>query len=583
LQTLQEAVISTLTEELRRSQLKEAQANLESLRAAQRQAEKRHATYSQWIAAGMTQLERAQIGLMTAGATLQAVAGGIHLGAAIAAVVPKVHIGLFIFGTDTPDFKDAFGQGAEALQSLGEALQVGGEVVGILAQHERTTQDWTLQRDLAKIDVVQIAAQITGAEWQVQSAQREVGIAARQLEHQQTLARFYRDKFTNQELYEWMVARLSELHYQSYQLAITMARAAERAFQFERGKSEAGTTFVQGQGWDSQRKGLLSGAGLNVDLQRIEGAFIAGDARRFEITKQISLIALDPRAFLKLKQERVCEFELDEALFDYDFPGHYCRQVKTIAIDLDCGEGVVLNATLTQLTNRVVMEPDSKAVAFLLEPKESAPLSLRSNWKATQQVALSFHTQYETNNGLFELRFDTERYLPFEGTGAVSRWRLELGGRPGSYDLNRLTQVVVTLKYTALQGGAAFAAAVRGLLKPTDTLRAFDLSRDFGEAWQGFLEADTDVLELPLKPALFPAMASGRIRAIFARYQTELPGAASFVLDLGSGLLLDDGKTVETPGLSVRASGSVLKLKVRGNKAQLSNAYLLLSYKASAQ
>ena len=32
----------------------------------------------------------------------------------------------------------------------------------------------------------------------------------------------------------------------------------------------------------------------------------------------------------------------------------------------------------------------------------------------------------EQDAGLFELRFGDDRYLPFEGGGIVSRWRLEL-------------------------------------------------------------------------------------------------------------------------------------------------------------
>jgi hypothetical protein len=276
---------------------------------------------------------------------------------------------------------------------------------------------------------------------------------------------------------------------------------------------------------------------------------------------------------------------LNEALFDYDFPGHYCRQVKTIAVDLAMGDGVFANATLTQLTNRTIMEPDPKAVSFLLSPKETPPASIRTDWKAQQQIALSTHTQYETNSGVFELNFESEHYLPFEGTGAVSRWRLELGGPPGAYDLGNLTDVTITLKYTALQGGDSFAASVRGLLKPTDALRAFNLSVDFTDVWQAFLQGDSAVLELPLRQALFPNMISGAIRAIFTRYEydSQSPGGATFILDMGQQTPLPDGKTVDTSGLTVRAAGTTLKLKLKGDKSGLRNAYLVMGYKAGVR
>jgi hypothetical protein len=50
---------------------------------------------------------------------------------------------------------------------------------------------------------------------------------------------------------------------------------------------------------------------------------------------------------------------------------------------------------------------------------------------------------------LFQLRFDDERYLPFEGAGAISTWRLELHQADNAIDLESLNDVVLTLSYTA--------------------------------------------------------------------------------------------------------------------------------------
>ena len=186
---------------------------------------------------------------------------------------------------------------------------------------------------------------------------------------------------------------------------------------------------------------------------------------------------------------------------------------------------------------------------------------------------------------MFELIFEGDRFLPFEGTGAVSRWRLELGGPPGKYDLTTLTGVTITLKYTALQGGDAFAAGVRGLLKPTNVLRAFNLSVDFSDVWQSFLQSDSDTLELPLVQTLFPNMVSGAIRAIFTRYEYQSPasGAASFLIDMGQPVPLPDGKTVDTSGLTVRAAGTTLRLRLKGDRTTLKNVYLVMGYKGGVR
>ncbi len=585
LQVSQEAAILGLTRDMQNAQLAEAQANLLSLQKARDNAQKRKDTYQSWLDADYLPMEAAQIALLSVAAGLNTAATIFNLISAVLSLAPDVTIGVFSMGTTEGGKNGAMGAQSVAagLQSTASVVQGIAEILGISAQHMRAVQDWTLQRDLAAIDLDQINAQIQGANWQIQSAQLQLQIAQKQIEQNKAVSDFYRSKFTNQELYEWMIARLSALHYGTYQLALDKARAAERSFQFERGGSQ--TSFIHAQTWDSQRKGLLAGYSLGLALDRMDSAFTASDARRFEITKAIQLIEIDPMAFLQLKAQGVCEFDLGEALFDYDFPGHYCRQVKSIAVDLNMGDGIYLNATLTQLTNRVVMEPDAKAVGFLLAPKDAPPLTLRTDWKAQQQIALSSHTQYETNSGVFELIFEGDRYLPFEGTGAVSRWRLELGGPPGKFDLTTLSGVTITLKYTALQGGDAFAASVRGMLKPATLLRAFNLSVDFADAWQAFLQGDSDTLALPMSQPLFPSMVSSAIPAIFARYEygSQSPGSASFVVDYGVQVALPDGKAAATSGLAIRAAGTNLNLILKGDKTGLKNVYLLMQYKGGLQ
>jgi hypothetical protein len=586
LQTTQEGIILGLTEDMQKSQLLEAQTNLTSLQQAKLSAQTRRDAYQGYIDVGYLPEEQAQIDLAIAGVVLNTLSAVFNWISAPLSLLPAITFGLFSFGATEEEFEKTTQAAAMALQSTAGAVQGVGEILGMTAQHKRTVQDWQLQHDLAVIDMAQIDAQIAGAQYQIQSAQQQIAITAKQVEQNKAIADFYHSKFTNQELYEWMASRLSDLHYQTYQLTLDMARAAERAFQFERGQSEATTTYIQSDAWDSQRKGLLCGYTLGLALSRMESAFIATDAGRLQITKSISLIQMDPMAFIKLKTQNACEFDLTEALFDYDFPGHYCRLVKTIAVDLVLANGVLANATLTQVTSRTVMQPDPKAVSYLLSPKENPPQSIRTNWKAQQQIALSYHTQYETNSGVFELNFDADHYLPFEGTGAVSHWRLELGGPPNAYDLRTLTDVTITIKYTALQGGDAFAASVRGLLKPTDTLRGFNLNVDFADVWQAFIQGTDTTLQLPLTQSLFPNMVGGAIPAIFTIYEyvDQNAGGATFSLTMGGQQTpLPNGRSVDTSGLMVRAAGTTLNLTLKGDRTTLSNVYLLLGYKAGVR
>ena len=579
LQARNEGEILALTLELNKTQLAEAVANKDSLEWARKNAQKRQETYGGWISQDFLPLEIAQIAMLAGVTVAHAVAAVLQGVRAGVSLVPKALIGLFIAGIESPEPDKAVDSAAQMTQSIASGLQTIAEILGITAQHERMKNDWRLQRDLAEIDAQQIGAQILGAELQIAAARQQIAITERQRAHNESVATFYRTKFTSRELYQWLAGRLATIHRQTYQLALELARAAERAFQFERGRPEREVSFIRGQYWDDPRQGLSAAAALGLDLARMQSAFLATDERRFEISRTISLLALDPVAFLRLRAEGACEFDLGEALFDRDFPGHYARQIKSVAVTFDAGEGVFPNAVLTQLSSRVVMEPDPKAVAFLIEPKETPPLTIRHNWRVLQQAALSRPDDGEKNNGVFS-RFDTERYLPFEGTGAVSSWRLELGG---GVDPRQLADVSIEVKYSARQGGAAFAGAVRGLLKPEDAVRGFDLAREFPDEWGAFLSGEEEQLVLTLSPAHFPGMASGRIAALYARYEGPPSGSLSFTLAGPEPLLLPDGKTVDATGLTIRAAGTTLTLRVQGDRSALANAYLLFNYKSGGR
>ena len=226
------------------------------------------------------------------------------------------------------------------------------------------------------------------------------------------------------------------------------------------------------------------------------------------------------------------------------------------------------------------MEPDPKAVKYLLNPDGTPPLSIRSDWRAHQQIALSHIDDYEKNNGLFELRFDDDRYLPFEGTGAVSNWRLTLNGKKGSYNVKQLNDVVINLKFTALQGGAAFATAVKGLLKPYQTAIFFDMAREFPTEWNAFISDGAD-LRVTMTREMFPNMSSSKIAGIFSQFDHGGERAPTMVLNGDSDLTLKDNAFLDTSGLSIAGRGSEWTLALSGDRSVLNTVNLVIIYKAA--
>lgn len=579
LQNKQELSILNITSKIREAQLKEAETNLENLKAMRASAEMQKNTYESWM--NMLPQEETQIGMMIASAVLHFITPFLKLGAGIANIVPDIKIGSpFSMGATTggSTIGAALGFIAEAVESISEGLSMGGEIAGIYAQFIRSQNDWKLQQAMAIEEMKQLDIQIQGAKYAIKSAQLELKSTEKEIENNESMTTFMKEKFSNMQLYQWMAQKLSGMFFQTYKIAHDMAKAAERAFIFERGVKESDVNFIGGAYWDSAKKGLLAGEQLGLDLDRMEKAYVDTDARGFEITKRISLMEINPMALLQLKEKGICQFDFTEALFDYDFQGHYNRQIKTISLELAAGEGETVNATLTQLRNRVVMEPDAKAVKYLLNPKDEQPLSIRSDWRPGQQIVLSHVGEYDENNGMFELRYDDERYLPFEGTGAVSGWRLQLNGKKGSFDVNQLADVIIKIRYTADQGGEDFAAAVKGMLKPYPAAVLFNISEMFPNEWYAFTYDDTDDLQVTITREMFPNMSGSKISGVYSAYTYNQEGQAT--LKLGEELELKHNKLVPAPGLTIGAKGETWTFTAKGNKRALENMVLVLSYKA---
>jgi hypothetical protein len=582
MQSRQEATILALTRDIRQAQIRIAEEQVAELAAAQSATQDRASHYENLIATGMSGLERAQLDVMADAARAHFASSVLKVASGIAHLAPQINAGPFILGLQTggEQIGQSLDKASEVAESLGEGFSVLGEMIGLQAQHERTAADWELQAKTARGDLAQLGHQITGATHALALARGEAELLDRQIAHHESVTAFMRDKFGTAELYGWMSGQLSALYFQAYHLAYEMAKTAERAFQFERGVPEATATHIRPTYWESRRGGLLAGESLGLDLDRLGKAYLDIDARGLEITKQISLLALDPLALLRLRERGTCEFALTEADFDHDFPGHFRRQLRTLTVNFVDADGnpTWVNATLTQLGHKTVLEADPQAVRYLLDPRGLAPQTVRGDWRPSQRIALS--EVDGDNNGLFELRFDDDRYLPFEGTGAVSTWRLERPGRMGTPPHD----VVITVRYTAQAGDEAFTSAVKGMLKPYTAARYFDVAREFPTEWSAFVEDDSAHLALPLTPDLFPGMNSRRIAAIYPTYDTADGVASRLVLNGNHNLALREGTLLPTPGLTIGADASQpLSFTVDGDKQNLYNVGLVLTYQANVR
>lgn len=418
-----------------------------------------------------------------------------------------------------PHFVVGGKQFGDPLRAAANVLQSGATIANFLASmagrkagFERREQEWAFAREQAKDDVARLTREQTAAELRLALAEAELADQELRIAQGEEVSQFLRGKFTGEALYGWMAGELSALHYQAYQLALGLARQAEACLAYELGNGSPG--IIGNASWDSGRKGLLAGDRLSLDLRRLEQYYMSENARISELRKNVSLVRLDPAAMLALRQTGSCEFELPEAIFDLDHPGHYRRRIKSVALTIPAVAG-------PQTTVGCTLELQESMIRDRPEFGEDPDLALRSG-----TVQRMHSSSAQNDAGLFVVDFRDERYLPFEGAGAVSRWKLELPGRSiAQFDYDGIADVILHLSYTAEYAPDWRAAVEARLAGDIDSrISAFasapealpltimlSLRYDFPAQWAALVNGATgETLELAIEPGHFPYLFAGR-------------------------------------------------------------------------
>lgn len=372
-------------------------------------------------------------------------------------------------------------------------------------QFFRARQEWLLAANVAGKEIEEIDKEVLSQKIRINIASKELDNHRAQITRSAEIEDFLRNKYSSQELYLWMEGQVRSVYYQAYQLAYDMAKKAEKAYRFERG--ETVTSFIQFGYWNSGHDGLMAGEHLDLAIRQMERAYVDNNKRDYEITKHISLAQLDPKALIELKEKGSCELQLPEELFDMDFPGHYMRRIKSMAVSIPCVAGpyTSISATLTLLQDKTRI--NAIAGTQYKENADAGDDRFVSNFVPLQSIATS-HAQNDA--GLFELNFRDDRYLPFEGAGAASSWRLELPAAFRQFDYDTISEVVLTMRYTARDGGTLLKnAALQNLnnyVKEAAAIseegglfRLFSLRHEFSNEWYRFLhpvQGQAQLLEL---------------------------------------------------------------------------------------
>src|SRR5205085_2883746 len=153
-----------------------------------------------------------------------------------------------------------------------------------------------------------------------------------------------------------------------------------------------------------------------------------------------------------------CMVSLPEALFDMDYPGHYMRRIKSVTLSIPCVTGpyTSVNCTLTLLSNQIRIDSDAQR-PYAKRGGDDDPRFV-TTFSAIESIATS---TAQNDSGMFEVNFRDERYLPFEGAGVISMWRIDMPRDCNAFDFETISDVILRINYTAREGGASLQKAAR--------------------------------------------------------------------------------------------------------------------------
>ncbi len=381
--------------------------------------------------------------------------------------------------------------------------------------YERRADDWMLQNNLAARELMQIGRQILGSLIAEQVARHEYENIKKQIEHSEQVMQFLQEKYTNEELYAWMQGEISRLYYEYYRFAFDTARKAEKTMKQELMRPELDATdYIKFNYWDGGRKGLLSGEALYLDIKRMELAYHENNKREFELIKHISLRQLNPLALLSLKATGTCEFTVPEWLFDLD-GSFYMRRIKTVSLSIPsvAGPYTSVSCTLSLLKSSVRKSPLLSDDGYARAGSEDTRFV--DHYGTIQQIVTS---SGNNDSGMFETNLRDERFLPFEGAGAISTWKLELPAAFRQFDYNTISDVILHMRYTARQGGGVMGGEavkhIEELVADANTsglALLFSLPHEFPSEWHKFTSpGSTANFEATVKRDYFPYLTQGK-------------------------------------------------------------------------
>ena len=372
--------------------------------------------------------------------------------ASVAYKIPDLDIGAIANGLGGPSFSALSAGGMKLAENLANEAesyasrfvqrQVSATRMRLQAEAERRLQGWTMAKTEKANRAKALEKKRSVAEIRIDYARKQVEKAECEAELKDEMYDHLSEKYTNAELYGWLKKETGSVYKSLFQLAVKVARKAEKCYHFEIGDTDidakSSKTFIKGSGsyWDGLHGGLLAGEKLLADLHVMEVAYLENDRNELEITKNIHFDELVEEGVGVLEKlnsfDTVVEnfsFNIPKSIYDFSYYFGRIRNVQMQVILKDSAGKRCVGAELSLIENNL-----------WLNENEWIQNRIGVQTIATSQAHLDIN-QYEFN-------FLKGKYCPFEGAGIDSKWTLSLPGIKG----NEIDDIIISISYTARKG-----------------------------------------------------------------------------------------------------------------------------------
>ncbi|WP_248747786.1 neuraminidase-like domain-containing protein [Pseudomonas sp. MWU12-2037] len=373
-------------------------------------------------------------------------------------------------------FSGVFQAPATMLGAYSQTESIWSTLHDRYGSQQRMRDEWNFQHKAALAERAALDKQLEAQKIQIQASVVSLNQQVRSIEQAREMYAFLTQTRTSRaSLYRWMQSKMATLYFQTYDAVTALCLSVQACWQYEIGDYE--THFILPGAWVDSHHGFTAGDTLTLGLLRMESAFVHRYERRLTIRKMVSLrdyFAEEEWSdkLLLLESTGKLDFNLDSRFYDSDYPGHYLRQIRRISVTLPAllGPYEMASMTLTQISSKLLIKPDLGGARHLYDPQhpDADTTHVRYNLRAQPQIAVSDGLDDDGIGSRFS--FDEERYASFERTGAISSWQISIPRtRPGTQErlLASLTDIIVQVEYTALDGGRDFSEKIEALLNET--------------------------------------------------------------------------------------------------------------------